>query len=137
MAKSPTSSHPSLSHPRQGRGDESQGGNDEDEDDTESEDDLSDDDDANDDVFSLKEDEYDEDGENQVVPWSFSSSCPPPMVESSSSGEEDRFSDSKRLLENGDLLSDVSMTIFHFIYFSVFLFKFIFLKFPVNQTAVY
>ncbi|XP_062077888.1 uncharacterized protein LOC133782578 [Humulus lupulus] len=94
----------------QGRGDESQGGNDEDEDededDTENDDDISDDDDDNDHVFSLNEDEYDEDGENQVVPWSFSCSCPPPMAESSSGGDEDRVSDSKRLLENADLHSD-------------------------------
>ncbi|KAF4346514.1 hypothetical protein G4B88_001092 [Cannabis sativa] len=56
----------------QGRGDESGGGNDEDEDeeDTENETDISDEDDYNDGVFSLNEDEIDEEGENQVVPWS-------------------------------------------------------------------
>ena len=66
------------------------------------------------------EEEDEENGENQVVPWSFSSSSPPNLYNASSSSEDPaitRFSCSKRSRAlQADLDSDVS-----FIYFYHFL----------------
>lgn len=96
----------------QGGNDESQGGNDEDQDD------LVDDDEIDEaDLLSVDgdyEDFSDEDGENQVVPWSFSSPPPPPAAEtatvaysSTTSEEEERLSVSKRMREDANPDSDV------------------------------
>lgn len=99
----------------QGGNDESQGGNDEDQDDLVDDDEIAEVDSLS--VDGDYEDFSDEDGENQVVPWSFSSPPPPPAVEtatvaysSTTSEEEERLSVSKRMGEDADPDSDDEAT---------------------------